>query len=140
MKQEIKENITFKEYEGLKETLERYALSNGIDKAEFYRMCLRKGYEEISKKSIDEKYERLVVVGITQDEYKKIIELEKYQPNKTRLYQAIFENGLEVTSMLKETGFLGLVKKGLDVFDFLKNKIDNTESRKEAKFLARGAN
>lgn len=136
MKQEIKENITFREYEGLKETLESYATKHGIEKAEFYRMCLRKGFEEISKQSIDAKYEKLIAVGITADEYRQILELRKYQPNEARLYRAIFENGLEVTTMLKDTGFLSLVKKGLDIFDFLKNKIDNAETRKEAKVLA----
>jgi hypothetical protein len=138
VKQEIKENITFREYEGLKETLENYATKHGIEKAEFYRMCLRKGFEDISKTPIDERYEKLIVMGITEGEYRQILELRKYQPNEIKLNRAIFGNGLEVTMMLKDTGFLNLVKKGLDVFDFLKNKIDNAESRKEAKVLARG--
>ncbi len=133
LENEIKETCSFRIQESLKREAEEYADKMGIDRSDFFRMCFKKGFEELSGVSCKGD-EVIISFPISKEQELRIKSLLKYQSNKVKIHQATYQAGMDVYKFLDDTKIMSLTKYGImPVLDGIKKLIGNREAKQAIK-------
>lgn len=103
--------------------MEEEAISQAINKSEFYRACLERGFDEITNYK-HERDQYLVAFYVDAKKYRKLLELvNKYKIKMQKVLPVTFETGFDVYKALDFTGFMKIAKGLIAVEDVIKKRI-----------------
>ena len=112
--------INFKIEDDLLQKLEEEANSQSINKSEFYRACLERGFDEITNYK-HERDEYLVAFYVDAPRYRKLLELvNKYKLKMQKILPVTFEMGFDVYKTIDFAGFLNVAKGIIAIEDIIK--------------------
>lgn len=112
--------INFKIEDNLLQKLEEEANRQSINKSEFYRACLERGFDEITNYK-HERDEYLVAFYVDATRYRKLLELvNKYKLKMQKVLPATFEMGFDVFKTLDFSGFMKIAKGLIAIEDIIK--------------------
>lgn len=112
--------INFKIEDDLLQKIEDEINSQSINKSEFYRACLERGFDEITNYK-HERDEYLVAFYVDVTRYRKLLELvNKYKLKMQKVLPATFEMGFDVFKTLDFSGFIKIAKGLIAVEDVIK--------------------
>lgn len=112
--------INFKLEEDLLQKIEEEANSQSINKSEFYRACLERGFDEITQYK-HERDQYLVAFYVDAKKYRKLLELvNKYKIKMQKVLPVTFDTGFDVLKALNFAGFLHLAKGLVTIEDAVK--------------------
>lgn len=115
--------INFKIEDDLLQKIEEEANSQSINKSEFYRACLERGFDEITQYK-HERDQYLVAFYVDAKKYRKLLELvNKYKIKMQKVLPVTFETGFDVYKALDFTGFIKISKGLIAIEDIIKKLI-----------------
>lgn len=102
--------VNFKLEEDFITQIEEEVKNNSLNKSEFYRACLERGFHEITQ-NIPKKDKHLIAFYIDDSVYKKLFDIsKKYKIQFQKTFPTTFETGFDILKTLNFTGFLHLAK------------------------------
>lgn len=112
--------VNFKLEEDFIAQIEEEVKNNSLNKSEFYRACLERGFQEITH-NIPKKDKHLIAFYIDDSEYKKLLDIsKKYKIQFQKTFYATFGTGFDVLKALNFAGFLHLAKGLITIEDAVK--------------------
>jgi metal-responsive CopG/Arc/MetJ family transcriptional regulator len=113
-------HINFKLDDELIEKIDEEANRIGVNKSEFYRVCIENGFNEITQYKRDRK-QVLVSFYIEQEMYRKLLQItKKYKLKIYTTYYRVFETGFNVLMKLNFLGFMKIASGIIKVEDVIK--------------------
>ena len=117
--------INFKIEDDLLQKIEEEINSQSINKSEFYRASLERGFHE----STNYKHERdqyLIAFYVDAKKYRKLLELvSKYKIKMQKVLPVTFETGFDVYKALDFSGFMKIAKGLIVIEDVIKKFRDH---------------
>lgn len=112
--------VNFKIEEEFIEQIEKKVKNNSLNKSEFYRACLERGYQEITGEKPN-KDKHLVAFYIDEDIYKRLMQIaKKYKLKFQNTLPSTFDIGFDVLKALKFAGFMHIAKGLIAIEDVVK--------------------
>jgi len=112
--------VNFKVEEEFIKQIEDEVKNNALNKSEFYRACLERGFQEITDIKPN-KDKHLVAFYIEDEEYKKLMQIaKKYKVKFQKTFYSTFKTGFDVLKTLNFTGFLHIAKGLIAVDDVVR--------------------
>ena len=116
-------HINFKLDDELIEEIDAEAKRTGVNKSEFYRVCLENGFDNIIEYKSDRK-QVLVSFYIEEEMYKKLLQItKKYKLKMRNTYYRVFETGFNVLLKLNFLGFMKIASGLIKIDDLLKKAL-----------------
>ncbi len=112
--------VNFKIEDDLLQKIEEEANIQAINKSEFYRACLERGFDEITNYK-HERDQYLVAFYVDAKKYRKLLELvNKYKIKMQKILPVTFETGFDVYKALDFTGLMKISKGLIAIEDVIK--------------------
>lgn len=119
-------HINFKLDDELISLLDEEAEIQGMNKSEFYRLCLETGFDTITDFKT-ERTNRLIGFYINEKIYKKLLQItRKHKLKIQNTYYNVFETGFDVINKLEFLGFMKIAK-GIITVDEIISKYLNRQ-------------
>lgn len=112
--------VNFKLEEDFITQIEEEVKNNSLNKSEFYRACLERGFHEITQ-NIPKKDKHLIAFYIDDSIYRKLFDIsKKHKIQFQKTFPTTFETGFDVLKTLNFAGFLHLAKGLISIEDAFK--------------------
>ena len=112
--------INFKVEDDFFEILEAETKLHAINKSEFYRACLERGFEEITNYKYS-KEKHLVAFYVDAKRYQRLVQIvSKYKLKLQKVLPVVFEAGFDFYKTIDFIGFMKVAKGIVVVEDAVK--------------------
>lgn len=116
--------VNFKIEEEFIEQIEEEVKNNSLNKSEFYRACMERGFQEITGDKPN-KDKHLVAFYIEDHVYKRLMQIaKKYKLKFQNTLPNTFNTGFDVLKALNFAGFIYLAKGLLVIDDVVKKFLE----------------
>lgn len=113
-------HINFKLDDELIKLIDKEAEEQGMNKSEFYRLCIETGFDNITDFKTERK-NHLISFYIDEKIYKKLLQItRKHKLKIQNTYYNVFETGFDVINKLEFLGFMKIAKGIITIEDIIK--------------------